>query len=296
MALHRIVKTAFWEDGKIENFEPREKYFFLFLLTNPRTTQLGIYEFSIKQAAYFLGYTAEDVKELLNRFEHTHNLILFSPSTNEIAVKNFLVHSIIKGGAPVRDCLIKEMKQVKNKDLITQVFAGIKEREELTNTVRNIIEEYEEKNGSLSYSNEKDNDNEKENDVSSHDTSHDTSLNNPEKSKKKNNLSQAENARTTFNSLIPSYELHDAVVDKLREWCNYKIERREPYKEQGMKALLKRVETSCHQYGKEAVIDIIDESMANGWKGIIFDRLKEKQPRSTYSNDIKNRVDIVDTW
>lgn len=174
MGIKRIVDTSFWTDGKVDDFSPEDKYFMLYLLTNPFTTQLGIYEISIKQVAFQMGYSMDTVKVLIERFESKYGMILFSQATNEIAIKNFLRHSIVKGGAPVRDCLIKEIKKVKNKDLIARVFACIKDSDTLNETVKRIIAEYEEKNGVLSYSNEKDNVNDNVNDndneVSYHDT------------------------------------------------------------------------------------------------------------------------------
>ena len=179
MGIKRIVDTSFWTDGKVDNFTPEDKYFMLYLLTNPFTTQLGIYEISVKQVAFQLGYSMEAVLSLLDRFERKYGVITFSKSTNEIAILNFLRHSIIKGGAPVRDCLVKELKSIKNRDLIAKVFAHIKGCEDLNETVKNIISEYEEKNGLLSYCNEKqnekdnenENDNDNDNDVSWYDTS-----------------------------------------------------------------------------------------------------------------------------
>lgn len=176
MGIKRIVDTSFWTDGKVDDFSPEDKYFMLYLLTNPFSTQLGIYEISIKQVAFQMGYSIDAVKVLIERFENKYGMILFSQATNEIAIKNFLRHSIIKGGAPVRDCLIKEIKKVKNRDLIARVFAHIKDSESLNETVKRIIAEYEEKNGALLYSNEKDNENENdnENEVSYHDTGNDS--------------------------------------------------------------------------------------------------------------------------
>lgn len=186
MGIKRIVDSSFWTDGKIDEFSPEDKYFMVYLLTSPYSTQLGIYEISIKYVAMHLGYSMDAVKVLLDRFENKYGIIFYSPKTHEIAVKNYLRHSIIKGGAPVRDCLIKEMKKVKNKSLIERVFAHLKRKEGLNATVRNIITEYEAKNGALHYSNENanENDNENENDndneVSYHDTSDDTSEPPPE--------------------------------------------------------------------------------------------------------------------
>lgn len=177
MGIKRIVDTSFWTDGKVDEFSPEDKYFMLYLLTNPFSTQLGIYEISIKQVAFQLGYSMDAVKVLIDRFENKYKMILFSPETNEIAIKNFLRHSIIKGGAPVRDCLIKELKKVKDRELIARVFSHIKGSESLNETVKRIIAEYEEKNGALSYSNEKDNenDNDNENEVSYPDTGNESS-------------------------------------------------------------------------------------------------------------------------
>lgn len=176
MGIKRIVDISFWTDGKVDEFSPEDKYFMLYLLTSPYSTQLGIYEISIKYVAIHLGYSPEAVKVLLDRFESKYGVIIYSEETKEVAIKNYLRHSIIKGGAPVRDCLIKEMKKVKNKDLIARVFSHIKGNEDLNETVKNIIDECEEKNGTLSYSNEKKNDNENENDndVSSPESSNDS--------------------------------------------------------------------------------------------------------------------------
>lgn len=164
MGIKRIVDTSFWTDGKVDEFSPEDKYFMLYLLTNPFTTQLGIYEISIKQVAFQLGYSVDAVKVLLDRFETKYDMIIYSTKTNEIAIKNFLRHSIIKGGKPVEDCIKKEMSKIKNKSLIDEVFGFIADKEDLNETVKKIINEYEKEN-------DNDNDNDNENDVSWYDSS-----------------------------------------------------------------------------------------------------------------------------
>ena len=168
MGIKRIVDTSFWTDGKVDDFTPEDKYFMLYLLTNPFTTQLGIYEISIKQVAFQLGYSVDSVTALLDRFDNKYGVIIFSKETNEIAIKNFLRHSIVKGGKPVEDCLRKELKKIKNKDLIYAVFQHISNYDTLNDTVKKIINEYEIDN---------DNDNDNDNDVSYHDSYHDSSTN-----------------------------------------------------------------------------------------------------------------------
>lgn len=93
-----------------------------------------------------------------------------------------------------------------------------------------------------------------------------------------------ETTHALFKRLAPDYifwmECHAELTAKMEEWIAYKTERKEPYKEQGMKSLLRQVENNALTYGDKAVCDLIDYSMANGWKGIIFDRLKQKPSRS----------------
>ena len=87
-----------------------------------------------------------------------------------------------------------------------------------------------------------------------------------------------ENTHDLFLRVLPDYIIPDSLQAKIAEWISYKAERKEAYKEVGLKSLLRQIENNQLTYGEKAVCDLIDDSMANGWKGIIFDRLKQKQP------------------
>lgn len=65
------------------------------------------------------------------------------------------------------------------------------------------------------------------------------------------------------------------LSDAVRDWINYKKERRETYKPVGLRNLLSQVEHQANEHGKQAVIDVIRLSMSNGWKGIIWDRIQK---------------------
>lgn len=155
MGIKRVVDTEFWTHPNTEDFTSEDMYFMQWLLTNPFTTQLGIYSISLRDAANQLRYSKDALLSLLERFQDVYGVIVWSPTTKEIAIKNFLRHSIIKGGKPVEDCIKKEMTKVKNRNLIYQVFDHISDREDLNETVRKIISEYESE-----IVNENDNDNE----------------------------------------------------------------------------------------------------------------------------------------
>lgn len=54
---------------------------------------------------------------------------------------------------------------------------------------------------------------------------------------------------------------------KVEEWLSYKKERREKYKETGLKALFSKIRNQVDKYGENAVISAMDTAMANNWKG-----------------------------
>ena len=94
-----------------------------------------------------------------------------------------------------------------------------------------------------------------------------------------------ETTRSIFERLLPDYSLSSLVVEKMSDWITYKTERKEPYKEQGMKALLSRIKATCQTYGEQPLCDLIDESMANNWAGICFDKLKQRKAGRGETNE-----------
>ena len=166
MAIKRVVSTEFWTDPKvIEMFSPEDKLFFLYLMTNPHTTQLGIYQISRKVMAFELGYSLEAVSVLIERFENRYKLIKYSAETSEIAIRNYLKHSIVKGGKPVEDLLAKEIKSVKDLGLLKYIHDSLAGVDELNASVVNILP--------LLVKNDNDNDN--DNDDSYHESYHESS-------------------------------------------------------------------------------------------------------------------------
>ena len=74
MGIKRIVDVQFWNDDKVlEYFSPEDKLFMLYLMTNPHTTQLGIYAINKKHMSFELGYTIDVINVLLDRFENWFN-------------------------------------------------------------------------------------------------------------------------------------------------------------------------------------------------------------------------------
>ena len=96
-----------------------------------------------------------------------------------------------------------------------------------------------------------------------------------------------ENTLTLFEQLKDGYALGDNLKEKIREWLQYKQERKEQYKETGLKSLLKQIQNKACTYGETAVCNLIDDCMANNWKGIIWDRLNQQNTYNKPKGDNK---------
>ena len=100
MSTFRKIYTKFWKDGKvIEELTPEAKFFFIYLLTNPATTQIGIYQ---------------------------------------ITIKNWGRYNLDRGGKPMRDCIKKELEMVSDISLIEYISENIK-REDIKEVFVNYI-------------------------------------------------------------------------------------------------------------------------------------------------------------
>jgi hypothetical protein len=98
----------------------------------------------------------------------------------------------------------------------------------------------------------------------------------------------------SFEDLAKDKAISEPVKDAVREWLEYKKERREPYKAAGYNALLTQIEKAEREHGASAVINLIHESMANGWRGIIWDRLKK--PKKELSLAEQWGITDTDIW
>lgn len=66
------------------------------------------------------------------------------------------------------------------------------------------------------------------------------------------------------------------LQEKVKQWLDYKRERRESYKPSGLTALLSQIRRCAAEHGDTDVCELIDCSMSSGYKGILFDRLPKR--------------------
>jgi hypothetical protein len=121
MAIFRKVHVTFWRDEFVESLTPEQKFFYLYLLTNDRTTQCGIYEITIKQMCYDTGYNDDTIKKLIEYFIGTGK-VRYSSETKEIALKNWVKYND-SNSPKVKACIDNELKKVKNRVLIQYIYS-----------------------------------------------------------------------------------------------------------------------------------------------------------------------------
>ena len=141
MSKFRQIQTSFWSDTYIqEEMTAEDKYFYLYLMTNEFTTQIGIYPITKKQMAFDLGYSIESVQALLQRFETYHKLIKYDTETREIILLKWAENNLNIGGKPVQDLIKKEISQVKNKEFLSLMFQNCPENS-LKNFIASLLQE-----------------------------------------------------------------------------------------------------------------------------------------------------------
>lgn len=135
MAIYRNVQLSFWTDNKVEDeFTPEDKYFYLYLLTNPQTNICGCYEVSYSQLTNQTGYNKDTINRLLDRFENVHKIIKFNKSTKEILILNWYKYNWSKSEDTLKGVL-KVSEHIKCKEFkkyIFHVVENIKRNKQIT--------------------------------------------------------------------------------------------------------------------------------------------------------------------
>lgn len=92
MSVYRQVHVSFWQDSFVLDLTPEEKYFYVYLMTNSKTSQIGIYELPKRVLELETGYNRETVDKLLCRFVE-YGKIMYNEETREIMLLNWAKHN-----------------------------------------------------------------------------------------------------------------------------------------------------------------------------------------------------------
>lgn len=264
----RLISTGFWNDDKVLNdFSPEDKYFLLYLLSNPYTTQLGVYHLPLKKASLELGYTLDAVKTLIDRFEKKYKIIRFNKETSEVAIKNYLRHSIVRGGKPVMDCLEKDLKGVKDLSLVAYVFNNaLTEVKDINDTVLEFINKHLEIKEKYIYIN--DNDNERYVDESWY-----------ESSEKPKNQSKPK---------IVYFPNDEQLNKAFEDFVENRKKIKKPMTDRAIELAIKKLNDLSAGDG-DLAIKIIEQSIMSGYLGLFPLKEEKQQDRKAKTHNFNER-------
>lgn len=275
MAIYRTVSLSFWTDPKIEDdFTPEDRYFYLYLFTNPHTNLAGCYEISIKQMARETGYGKETIERLLERFINTHHVIDYSEDTKEVLLINWHKYNWTKS-EKFRKALATEIQTVENdrfRQYLSQIFNDNDVRYRMdTNCINtNCI-----------------------------DTSVTVTVSDTVPVSVSDSVSVSDKYIDVINKSINEHNYSPYLSKVLTDWFLYKREKGNSYKPIGLSRLLNKVDSVLQEHDEQKLCEIIEKSMENNYQGIVWDWLDKKNNQtsgSAYMDAIKNRVSVVDDW
>ncbi|MCS4478309.1 hypothetical protein JTT08_10845 [Clostridium botulinum] len=120
MAKYRQLHTQFWSDGFVLDLTPEEKYFYLYLMSNTKTSQCGVYELPLRVIEMETGYNRETVIKLIKRFID-YKKIKYDEETKEIMIFNWVKYNVPNNINSIK-CINKELKNIKNKEFIKILY------------------------------------------------------------------------------------------------------------------------------------------------------------------------------
>lgn len=249
MAVYRTVHLSFWTDPKVDDeFTPEDKYFYLYLLTNPHTNICGCYELGEKQCSRETGYNSETISRLLNRFQNVHDVIRYDSKTKEVLILNWhkynwtssekLMKSVKENAAYIKSTAFKAYIEslIKNSDNTVSIPYPYPMDTSVTDTVTVSVPVT---------------DNSKEGIVKGGEKSPD-------------------------DELTEMFGYNEYLLEAVEDWLAYKKEKRQGYRGRGLVAFLTQIKNRVSEYGEDAVINVIQESMAQNYQGITWDKLKQQ--------------------
>ena len=262
MAKYRAISLNFWTDSKIvDDFTPEDRYFYLYLFTNPHTNLVGCYEISVRQMVNETGYSKDTIERLINRFADIHKVIDYSEETKEILLINWYKYNWTASDK-FRKSLLEQINYVKNnafREYLMQIFESPN-----YDTV------------SIPYGYGMDTS------VSVSDT-----------------VSVSDKYIDIITTSINEHNYSTYISNTLRDWFLYKKEKGNSYKPMGLSRLLNKVDKMLLSYPEEEVGKVIEECMERNYQGIIWELLEKKGNHSggsAYIDAIHNRLDVVDKW
>lgn len=250
MAIYRNIQMSFWTDPKVaDDFTPEDRYFYLYLFTNPHTNLCGCYEVSIRQMSNETGYSKDTIERLLVRFSTVHKVLDYRAETKEILLYNWHKYNWTRS-EKFRKPLYAEIEKIKDisfKEYLSKLFNG----EEIGYRIDTTC-------------------------IDTTDTVTDT-VNTDIDILPSNDI-------TNQTKYIPDSNLNTLLTEKpysenfkfsIGEWLQYKSEKRQTYKPMGFKQFLGAIDNNLKKYSEKQITDLMHLCMERNYQGLIWELMKE---------------------
>ena len=254
MATYRQVHIKYWQDPFIEELEPLQRYFYLYLMTNSKTTQCGCYEISSKLIKYETGLNQNQVDNFIELLEK-NNKIKFNKETNEFLLINWLKHNSFTS-PKVKACINKEINNIKNQVFIDFINSVINNE----TTIDSLSIVYPD---TIHTDTQKEKEKEKEEEEE-------------EEKKEYNNNNNKNNLVCVDENLT---ELDKAMID----FEEFRKKIKKPLTNRAKELILKQLNKLSNT--EQEMIDILNQSIMNGWQGVF--ELKQENIKNNKMGNVE---------
>lgn len=120
--MKRIIDTRLWEDDKFREELPRlGQILWLYLLTNEKSTSIGIYAINFDKIAFDTKLSIEEVKQYLMKLTDLE-MLEYDTKTKEVLIYNSPIYNWNSAGKPIYDMVRSELSNVKCFALIQKSY------------------------------------------------------------------------------------------------------------------------------------------------------------------------------
>jgi len=107
-----------------------------------------------------------------------------------------------------------------------------------------------------------------------------------------NNIISSKGKEDNDPDIVAMFGYNEFLLDTVNDWMTYKRQKNQGYKGMGLKSFLTQVQNRVSEYGEEAVIQVIRDSMAANYMGVVWDWLNKKN--KTQYTDTRNSYSFMD--
>jgi len=78
MAVQRYISTSFWDDEWIRSLNYKEKFLYMYLMTNTLTNIAGVYKIANHRITYDTGFSDVEIEEIFARYKKDKKVFKFN--------------------------------------------------------------------------------------------------------------------------------------------------------------------------------------------------------------------------